>query len=451
MSKTAERRGVRKSLFLGFALQAGAISLAVLLGVGATAWVLQHSLIERALEDEAATLTDRLRADPHASLPHTKNLRAYLWRGPEDEVPNYLIALEPGFHNLEPAQSGIVALVTRRDVGTLYLTFQQQYVWSLSLLFGLVPLGIVLLAVYLITFWTYRMSHRAVSPLVQLARRVERLNISRAGTADFEAEKFASTNSEVYVLSDALQQLSGRIQSFVERERNFTRDASHELRSPVTVIQMAADMLLEEGELAPYQQRTVRRIQTVAKDMQALIEALLMLARESGEGLAVKEFSVNQIVRDEVERYGFLVRNKTVRLKQSDRVQLNVLGPPSVLSVMIGNLIRNACAYTNDGTVKVIVGRGFVSVDDTGVGMADDAVERVFEPFFRAGRGGKGGHGVGLTIVKRLADRFSWPVEIKSELGVGTCATIYFPEFTLRDESNGEGDSASLKAAPDPA
>ncbi|MEM6937545.1 MAG: HAMP domain-containing sensor histidine kinase, partial [Pseudomonadota bacterium] len=343
---------------------------------------------------------------------------------------------------------GAIAFVTRRDVGTLYLVFQQQNVLSLSLLFGVVPLGLVLLTIYLITWWTYRMSHSAVSPLVQLARRVENLNLNRLDEAEFEPEQFANSDDEVYVLTSALNQLGGRIQRFVERERNFTRDASHELRSPVTVIQMAADMLLEEGDLAPYQERTVRRIQNVARDMQALIEALLMLARESGEGLAVKEFTVNAIVADELDRYGFLVRNKAVQLTQSDRVQLHVVGPPSVLAVMVGNLIRNACAYTSDGQVKVIVGRGFVSVDDSGVGMSEDAIARVFEPFYRAGRSGKGGHGVGLTIVKRLADRFGWPVEIQSELGVGTCATIYFPEFTVDDEAETQSPEASQSEAP---
>ncbi|MEM9184343.1 MAG: HAMP domain-containing sensor histidine kinase [Pseudomonadota bacterium] len=447
-SRDVQRRGVRRRLFFSFALQAGAISLAVILGVAGTSWVLQESLVERAMFEEADTLTERLRADPLASMPHTTNLRGYVKRSGGDQLPSYLAALGEGFHSLDPAVPGAIAFVTRRDVGTLYLVFQQQNVLSLSLLFGVVPLGLVLLTIYLITWWTYRMSHSAVSPLVQLARRVENLNLNRLDEAEFQPEQFANSDDEVYVLTSALNQLGGRIQRFVERERNFTRDASHELRSPVTVIQMAADMLLEEGDLAPYQERTVRRIQNVARDMQALIEALLMLARESGEGLAVKEFTVNAIVADELDRYGFLVRNKAVQLTQSDRVQLHVVGPPSVLAVMVGNLIRNACAYTSDGQVKVIVGRGFVSVDDSGVGMSEDAIARVFEPFYRAGRSGKGGHGVGLTIVKRLADRFGWPVEIQSELGVGTCATIYFPEFTVDDDAETQAPEAPQSEAP---
>ncbi|MEM9529562.1 MAG: HAMP domain-containing sensor histidine kinase [Pseudomonadota bacterium] len=434
-ARDPQRGGVRRRLFYGFAMQVGAISLAVLLGVGATSLVIRGSLLERALLDEAETLTERLQEDPDAAPPHTTNLRAYVLRGPGDAVPDYLTALDDGFHELDDSVPGAIVYVTEREVGRLFLVFQQDYVQSLSLLFGIVPLGLVLLTIYLVTWWTYRMSHRAVSPLVKLARRVENLNLNRLDDAEFDPDSFAKSDDEVYILTNALRQLSGRIQRFVERERNFTRDASHELRTPVTVIQMAADMLLEEGDLAPYQERSVRRIQGVAKDMHALIEALLMLARESGEGMAVKDFCVNDVVSDELDRYEFLVRNKQVRLVQTDRFRMHVLGPPSVLAVMIGNLIRNACAYTNEGDVKVTVGRGFVSVDDSGVGMAEEHVSRVFEPFYRGGRTGKGGHGVGLTIVKRLADRFGWPVEIQSELGVGTCATIYFPEYTVGDDA----------------
>ena len=144
---------------------------------------------------------------------------------------------------------------------------------------------------------------------------------------------------------------------------------------------------------------------------------------------------VNEVVQDEVQRYEFLVNNKAVELRLIEDVQLRIHGSPSALSVMVGNLIRNACAYTTEGEVRVVVGHGFVSVDDTGAGMSDEVVEQAHQPYFRGGRSGKGGHGVGLTIVNRMADRFSWPVDIQSRLGVGTQATIYFPDFELITEA----------------
>jgi signal transduction histidine kinase len=84
-------------------------------------------------------------------------------------------------------------------------------------------------------------------------------------------------------------------------------------------------------------------------------------------------------------------------------------------------------SYTDAGTVEVTVGPGRLVIEDTGPGMAPEEVASVFKPFYRAGRR-RGGHGVGLTIVKRLSDRFGWPVGIDSEPGVGTRVTVEFPD-----------------------
>jgi signal transduction histidine kinase len=77
--------------------------------------------------------------------------------------------------------------------------------------------------------------------------------------------------------------------------------------------------------------------------------------------------------------------------------------------------------------VNVSIGPGRIVIEDTGPGMAPEEVEKVFKPFYRAGRR-RGGHGVGLTIVKRLSDRFGWPLRVESAPGVGTRVTVSFPE-----------------------
>jgi signal transduction histidine kinase len=432
---TRPGRGVRRKLFVVFALQVAAISAAVILGVSASAWVLKDMLIQEALTQEAALYADRLDIDPRAAPPDTVNLKGFFQYDESVPVPGFLTGLPDGFHDLKSPEEGSIGYVETRADGKLFLVFKEQQVMKLALYFGLVPLVLILLAIYLTAWLTYRLSHQAVSPLVALARRVEQLDFDRLEDNVFDPDVVVKDpDQEVLVLASALQQLNERIQRFVGRERDFTRDASHELRTPVTVIQMASGMLLEEGELGEYETRTVQRIQTVAKDMQALIEALLVLARESGEGLPTRDIEVNEVVQDEVQRYGFLVSHKEVELRLIEDVQLRIHGSPSALSVMVGNLIRNACAYTTEGEVRVVVGRGFVSVDDTGVGMSDEVLEQAHQPYFRGERSGKGGHGVGLTIVNRMADRFSWPVDIQSRLGVGTQATIYFPDSELVDE-----------------
>jgi signal transduction histidine kinase len=104
-----------------------------------------------------------------------------------------------------------------------------------------------------------------------------------------------------------------------------------------------------------------------------------------------------------------------------------VRAPEKVVAVVLGNLVRNAFAYTDAGEVAVEVTADGVSIRDTGIGIEPAKVGEMYRPFVRGDESRGGGHGVGLTIVRRLSDRFGWPVEIHSQPGVGTQVEIRFP------------------------
>jgi signal transduction histidine kinase len=99
-----------------------------------------------------------------------------------------------------------------------------------------------------------------------------------------------------------------------------------------------------------------------------------------------------------------------------------------VFAVLFGNLLRNACRYTDAGSVTVRVQPGKLVIEDTGIGMSPEELTRVFDAFYRGGQQREGGHGIGLNIVQRLSERFGWPVTLESEVGKGTRATVVFPK-----------------------
>src|SRR3546814_632942 len=160
-----------------------------------------------------------------------------------------------------------------------------------------------------------------------------------------------------------------------------SRDASHELRTPMTVIHMACDLLLADGSLDANAQRSVQRIQAASRDMLALVEAFLILAREGDTGLPDEDFSVNDIVREEVEKARPLLHDKPVRLEIDEQAAFALHAPPRVLAVLLGNLLRNACLYTESGVITVRIVAGELLVIDTGVGISTDELARVFDPF----------------------------------------------------------------------
>ncbi len=391
--------------------------------------VLEDVLIKHALNGESDYFWKRFADNPQIAAPDTNNMTGYLQRPGDDmqRLPPALRALRTGYQRIGNQGGEMLVFVSDGPAGRLYLVFNQEQVGRLAFLFGFIPLIVVLLIIYITTWLTYRASRRALSPVIPLAKAVRDWDPKQPDLAALDPEQISSDpDGDVEALARALHGFATRIEAFVARERNFTRDASHELRSPLTVIKVAAAVLQEE-ELSPYAQRTVERIQHSARDMEALMEAFLILARESETGLPEEDFVVVEPVRGEVERAQPLVLGRPVKLILDEQGSFTLHAPLKVFSVLIGNLIRNACSYTERGEVRVTIGADFVRVQDSGIGMSEEEVAQAFRAFFRGGRSPLGGHGVGLTIVKRLSDRFGWPVEIISKLGEGTCVTVRFP------------------------
>jgi signal transduction histidine kinase len=310
----------------------------------------------------------------------------------------------------------------------LYLAFDNRSVRDLVLAFGLLPLAVVLAVLYVALYSAYRVSRRAVSPIIALADEVRSLDPSDPESNVFRVA--APPDDDIRVLSDALNDFSERLRAFAEREQNFTRDASHELRSPLTVIRMAADVLEANSSLNDAARTNVARIKQAAEDMEELTSAFLLLARQSNEELPDEFVLVNEVVAEEVDRTRLLTGTKHVEISVEADNELVVAAPAKVVGSVIGNLLRNGLLYTDQGAVTAIIRGDTVIVRDTGPGIAEDHVQKILSPHYRGGQASRsrGGHGVGLTIVKRLCERFGWPLAIESEQGVGTRVIIRFPD-----------------------
>jgi signal transduction histidine kinase len=414
-----------------FSLWVAAISIVTALGAYAAVSSVPQAVARQELDREAIYLTRQLALDPNAPLPNTWLIHGYLQAPGQSNaaVPPDLRVLATGYHRVHLAD-GTSSTVRVSDTphGRLYLLFNNDRPSSVVVLFALIPLALVVLIIYFATWLTYRASRKALSPLVALARVVRHWNPDHPDPAALAPERLpAATDSDVEVLVAALHSFAKRLDAFVERERNFTRDASHELRTPLTVMKVAADVLADEEGLSPFAQRSLDRIRRSVREMEALIETFLVLARESESGLREEDFLANDVVAAEVSRYRELLGRKPVVLVLLERARFALHAPPRVFAVMVGNLIRNACLYTEQGSVTVEVEADRVRVIDTGSGMSEEDIERAFQPFYRGSRTGGKGHGIGLAIVRRIADRYGWQVTLDSELGRGTTATAQFP------------------------
>jgi signal transduction histidine kinase len=418
-----ERR-IRRRLGRDLILQALLISLAVIVGVFVATRLVEDVLIEQALEGEAEHYWQRDEKSPGAALPDTLNLTAYR-EGMDNGIPDELRDLQPGFHpSGEPENT--LTFVSERGGERLYLVFEAGQVAELVTLFGVLPLALALIVIYLSLYLAYRTSRRAVSPIERLARQVQHLDPGDTDSQPLEWISPDEPDDEIRVLAEALQDLVGRVADFAERERRFTRDASHELRTPLTVIKIAVDRLLRDHRLDEGSEQTLLRIRNSTEDMQQLTSAFLLMARESDVGMPTDWICLNDVAAAELERALIVSPNSEISTRIEADARLEVLAPEKVLESVVGNLLRNALAYTDAGQVTISISEGSVTIEDTGPGMAAGEIEKVFQPFYRKERR-RGGFGVGLTIVKRLSDRFAWPIEMTSEVGHGTRVTVKFP------------------------
>jgi signal transduction histidine kinase len=212
----------------------------------------------------------------------------------------------------------------------------------------------------------------------------------------------------------------------VQRERDFTRDASHELRTPLTVIRVATDLMLADPASSPRAQRSLARMQRAGRDMEAVIDAFLILAREADIAPLSEEFEVRDVIDHEVERVRPLLAGRPIELSVVDNGAPRLFAPPHVLAVMVGNLLSNAARFTDAGHIELRLASDRIEVRDSGIGMTPDTLTKVFNPFYRADITREEGRGMGLSIARRLGERFGWPVSLSSEPGRGTTAVIRF-------------------------
>lgn len=419
--------GLSRRLKSAFILQALLACLVIVLGTYVAGVVAVEQVTGMFLQEEADNFWRTRRADPAAPLPESSLLRSYFASGPSDmaRVPELLRLQPPGFR-LVP-QIGRHVLVQDGPQGRLYLVYDHTRVARFGFWLVLAPTLLAVLAVIVSTRLTYRIAKRVVAPVDWLAREVGRWDPREPDTRALASDQLpVDSGQETRQLAGALQRMAERTRAFVRRERDFTRDASHELRTPLTVIRVASDMLADDPELPPRAMRSLQRIRRAGRDMEQVVDAFLILARESDVEPQREDFDVREVVYEQVEQVRPLLAGKSVELSVLETASPRLHASPRVLGVMLDNLLRNACTFTEQGRIDVRIDADRVTVQDTGIGMSEETLRRAYDPFYRADLENPSGKGMGLSIVRRLGERFDWPVSIESEPGRGTRAVIRF-------------------------
>ncbi|MBF0172860.1 MAG: HAMP domain-containing histidine kinase [Magnetococcales bacterium] len=384
---------------------------------------LSQRLIDETLTAELDDFLSRRERNPQSLPPNTVVLHGYVQAkgASQDDIPKYLNTLPPGRHNLTVGRLAYrVAVVDHREERYFFLydTSLQQKREQRSIIFIVVSMIIVGFVSALGGIWLVRV---IIAPVTELANRIRnrRPDVwTLQWTDDFG-------HDEVGELARAFDLHLGYIHALAERERAFTSDLSHELRTSLAVILNAAEILLADEHLPEKQKTRILRIERAAHDMTETGNALLFMSRQQHALRMVEEVCVAEVIDEAVEKHRLLLKDKPIALTLSTDPQLRINADRGLLHIVAANLIRNAFTYTQQGEVKIVQDHASFAIIDSGQGMDPRQIQSSFQRQWRVFSHIQG-TGIGLSLVKRICDQYGWTLKIASERGTGTRVEIFF-------------------------
>ena len=244
----------------------------------------------------------------------------------------------------------------------------------------------------------------------------------------------SETESELGQLAGVLNATFARLDAAFAQQQQFTSDAAHELRTPVSVMLTQTQGTLNRERTAAEYRETLEACQRAAQRMRRLIESLLALARlDAGqETMKRLQFDLSKTVVDCVQSVQPLADERTVKI-QSDLAATECTGDPERLAQVITNLLGNAIQHNQSGgevRVKLEAHEGvaLLTVADSGPGISAEDLPRVFERFYRADKSrSTGGNGLGLSISKAIVEAHGGTIEVMSEANSGATFTVRLP------------------------
>lgn len=293
----------------------------------------------------------------------------------------------------------------------------------------LVAFPIVLIVLFFITRFIAGKSIQPVLTVIDTAGKITNENLTTR-------IPMPAGKDELAKLVITINDLMDRIESAVEREKQFTSDASHELRTPLAVIKGTLEVLIRKPRTSQEYIDKVNFSITEINRISHLVDQLLILARFESQKKALdhQKVDLSELTTSILQRHQSQILGKSLSVALEATEQYYVYTDSYMLDIVVENLISNAVKYSKPaGSIRILFNRehGLLhyTIMDTGIGIAADELEKIQEPFYRSNplqHPDMTGNGLGLSIVKRTCELLMLKFQIQSQLDEGTTATLTF-------------------------
>ena len=293
----------------------------------------------------------------------------------------------------------------------------------------LMILPIVLIITFFGALWISSRTFKPIEKIVETANSIndaddltDRINLKHGPT-------------EMKQLAGAFDRMFERLEKLFEAERQFTSDASHELRTPTAVILAECERANRKGKTLKDYRESIGHIEAQGKRMSELIEELLGITRlqQGTDKYPLRKGDLSEFVTLAAEEF-VPAEERGIKLETKIENDIEAIFNASLISRVVYNLLQNGYKYgKDDGFVKLTMnredGEAVIRVEDNGIGISEEDKEKIWQRFWQAdaSRGSEGGSGLGLAMVKEIADLHGGSVGVESELGKGSTFIFRMP------------------------
>ena len=416
---------IKLGLRLRVALTLALACLLVVAALGFTLYIaseeMEQALIDQIIAEEMDYLVGRHRQNAAYIPQSSSNLQGYIVPGAHGRagLPAHLRGLNPGRHVLDVNNIEHHVLIRETAGIRYYVEYEVDLHEAIEDQFKRLVLLSVLTAALVSLALGYWLSGLLVYQVTDLARRVGTLEPGES----HQVLTRPNQDPEVATLARAFEGYHARFDQLIRREQEFTSNASHELRTPLTAIRTSCELLLAEPTLVAKTRERVEQINAAAGHMTEQIQALLFLARGQAPG-GIEPVALTDCVDEAIEPYRAEIARKAISLEVHVGRDAVLEVDYQALRLVLSNLIRNAVQHTERGRICLTFAARRLTISDSGRGIVQESLPRIFERFYS---GGADGLGLGLAIVQRICDLYGWRIEVESKPAAGSSFSVTFP------------------------
>jgi len=297
------------------------------------------------------------------------------------------------------------------------LVRNQDFILAITVSVGIV----VLLLIFTVYFVNTRTMKRAWNPFYENLEMLRNFSVENNKPIHLQE----SDIDEFQELNTSLTKLTDKINSDYKNLKEFTENASHEMQTPLAIMQSKAETLLQSDNLNPDQIQQIKAIYQSTQRLSKLNKTLLLLSKiENRQFKDMQTIKVNDVIDKHLEIFEEFIENKKIKVEEKSTMEVEIQGNPQLFDMVVSNLIGNAIKHNvMNGTIEILTSNLFISISNTGP-APKMASSSLFERFKKESKSSNS-FGLGLAIVKKVCDNYNWKITHSYQEGQHN-VSIYF-------------------------